>query len=275
MAAGGGGAWKVAYADFVTAMMAFFMVMWITAQNEKMKQSVQHYFNDPFNSESKTKGPEAAGSTTTGPLAPGSKQLLPNTRPGDPPGIKREKKAPKSVGRKVDATGPKAWSGEGNKMAGVGKPTLIVRNDGKDPHNGAVLVFADRGSELTDKAKDQLKKLVPLLAGKRQKIEIRGHARQLSAPENGSAGGDSSGGDIEAWQLSYARCMATMKYLVQAGIEADRFRLSQAGPNEPRTITEGAEHLTQNSCVDVKVLPELVDDYFGSRDERAALDQSP
>ena len=32
MAGHGGGAWKVAYADFVTAMMAFFMVMWITAQ---------------------------------------------------------------------------------------------------------------------------------------------------------------------------------------------------------------------------------------------------
>ena len=29
--AGGGGAWKVAYADFVTAMMALFMVLWISA----------------------------------------------------------------------------------------------------------------------------------------------------------------------------------------------------------------------------------------------------
>jgi chemotaxis protein MotB len=267
--AGGGGAWKVAYADFVTAMMAFFMVMWITAQNEKMKQSVQHYFNDPFNSESKTKGPEAAGSTTTGPMAPGSRQLLPNTRPGDPPGIKRDKNQPKMIGRKIDATGPKAWSGEGNKLAGVGKPTLVVRNDGKDRHNGAILIFADRDAQLTDKAKEQLTNLVPLLAGKRQKIELRGHARQLSDPAKGSSG------EIDAWQLSYARCMATMKFLVAAGVEADRFRLSQAGANEPRTITDGTEHLTENSCVDVNVLPELTEDYFGSSDERAALDKSP
>ena len=35
--AGSGGAWKVAYADFVTAMMAFFLVMWITAQSQKVK----------------------------------------------------------------------------------------------------------------------------------------------------------------------------------------------------------------------------------------------
>lgn len=44
-----GGAWKVAYADFVTAMMAFFIVMWILGQSEEVKQSVQEYFENPFN----------------------------------------------------------------------------------------------------------------------------------------------------------------------------------------------------------------------------------
>src|SRR6266550_3563930 len=48
MAAGGGGAWKVAYADFVTAMMAFFLVMWITAQSAPVKQAVAQYFEDPL-----------------------------------------------------------------------------------------------------------------------------------------------------------------------------------------------------------------------------------
>ncbi len=42
-----GGAWKVAYADFVTAMMAFFIVMWILGQSEKIKESVSAYFKDP------------------------------------------------------------------------------------------------------------------------------------------------------------------------------------------------------------------------------------
>jgi chemotaxis protein MotB len=45
--AGGGGAWKVAYADFVTAMMAFFMVMWLVSQDQKVKDSVAKYFVDP------------------------------------------------------------------------------------------------------------------------------------------------------------------------------------------------------------------------------------
>ena len=50
MAQGGGGAWKVAYADFVTAMMAFFLVMWICGQDQKVRQAVSFYFNDPANS---------------------------------------------------------------------------------------------------------------------------------------------------------------------------------------------------------------------------------
>ncbi|MEI6535205.1 MAG: flagellar motor protein MotB [Verrucomicrobiaceae bacterium] len=45
-AAGKGGAWKIAYADFVTAMMAFFLVMWlINASNEETRSQVASYFN--------------------------------------------------------------------------------------------------------------------------------------------------------------------------------------------------------------------------------------
>lgn len=43
-----GGAWKVAYADFVTAMMAFFMVMWlITAVSEEDRAAIFDYFKNP------------------------------------------------------------------------------------------------------------------------------------------------------------------------------------------------------------------------------------
>ncbi len=45
-----GGAWKVAYADFVTAMMALFMVLWISAQDQKILISTSHYFQTPFTS---------------------------------------------------------------------------------------------------------------------------------------------------------------------------------------------------------------------------------
>ncbi len=42
-----GGAWKVAYADFVTAMMALFIVLWLMSQSDKVKKAVAGYFNDP------------------------------------------------------------------------------------------------------------------------------------------------------------------------------------------------------------------------------------
>ena len=42
-----GGAWKVAYADFVTAMMALFIVLWLTSADEEVKKAVAAYFNNP------------------------------------------------------------------------------------------------------------------------------------------------------------------------------------------------------------------------------------
>jgi chemotaxis protein MotB len=42
-----GGSWKVAYADFVTAMMAFFMVMWILGMDDRTKSAIEGYFSNP------------------------------------------------------------------------------------------------------------------------------------------------------------------------------------------------------------------------------------
>ncbi len=43
-----GGSWKVAYADFVTAMMALFLCLWLTAQDSKIKDAVERAFRNPF-----------------------------------------------------------------------------------------------------------------------------------------------------------------------------------------------------------------------------------
>src|SRR2546421_6581680 len=42
-----GGAWKVAYADFVTAMMALFIVLWLLNTSEKVQKAISAYFRDP------------------------------------------------------------------------------------------------------------------------------------------------------------------------------------------------------------------------------------
>jgi chemotaxis protein MotB len=56
-----GGAWKVAYADFVTAMMALFIVLWLVNTDDQTKKAISGYFKDPTGA-SKELGSGAAGS---------------------------------------------------------------------------------------------------------------------------------------------------------------------------------------------------------------------
>ncbi|MFB3819701.1 MAG: flagellar motor protein MotB [Candidatus Methylomirabilales bacterium] len=77
-----GGAWKVAYADFVTAMMALFIVLWIVGQNQTVRQAVAAHFKDP------------TGLQKGGPaLLPGGGQpaLVAVPRPGDGEGREAER----------------------------------------------------------------------------------------------------------------------------------------------------------------------------------------
>ena len=60
-----GGSWKIAYADFVTAMMAFFMVLWIIGMDSQMKQAIESYFTDPI-------GSQRAYSNGSSPISSGS-----------------------------------------------------------------------------------------------------------------------------------------------------------------------------------------------------------
>jgi chemotaxis protein MotB len=55
-----GGAWKVAYADFVTAMMALFIVLWLLNTNKPVREAISGYFNDPAGTADKS-GTNRAG----------------------------------------------------------------------------------------------------------------------------------------------------------------------------------------------------------------------
>ncbi|MGZ8457391.1 MAG: flagellar motor protein MotB [Gemmatirosa sp.] len=63
-----GGSWKVAYADFVTAMMAFFMVMWILGMDDKVKQAIEGYFSNPV-------GYKKGASAGASPISSGSSPM--------------------------------------------------------------------------------------------------------------------------------------------------------------------------------------------------------
>jgi chemotaxis protein MotB len=67
-----GGSWKVAYADFVTAMMAFFLVMWIISMNEQVRDDIQSYFNNPSAAAQSRAGISKLASGGMNPVATGT-----------------------------------------------------------------------------------------------------------------------------------------------------------------------------------------------------------
>ncbi len=70
-----GGAWKVAYADFVTAMMSLFIVLWLTSSNDAVRKSVAGYFNDPKGTAA-LEGSSRAGSGNSLPITKADMQQL-------------------------------------------------------------------------------------------------------------------------------------------------------------------------------------------------------
>lgn len=251
MAGKGGGAWKVAYADFVTAMMAFFLVMWIVAQNKPAKEAVAKYFRDPFGSVGPPSGPPVAVAT------PDSGGLS---------NLKAPPKGPRGYGRGPMKAEAKAVFGSALK----GGAPLEASQEAGSARIGTTILFAEDSADLDKEAKTALDAMTPALLGKPNKIEIRGHATGRPLPA-GSPFAD-------AWQLSYARCLAVYKFLAQAGLETHRMRLSQAGPYEPQEQPGKSDWMTHNSRVEVYMLGEFsnaVQKPAKRKSGRSAADEPP
>jgi len=249
MAGHGGGAWKVAYADFVTAMMAFFMVMWITAQNAAVKQAIAQYFQDPgSNSKRSTGGPPLLPPNKSGQM-PGP-SIVPGAKPGNALGVDHLRSSRSLI------------LGTGEK-----KPSLFVLHDGNQRCMGTMILFAEDSAELDETAKQRLMLVVTELRGKSQKIEIRGHAARTSQSEKHT--------EKDPWQISYDRCQAVMKFLVNQGIDAERLRLSQGGAYEPYSLDSNPSLHSHNSRVEIYILDEYAENFMGSPEERASRFVTP
>jgi chemotaxis protein MotB len=92
-----GGAWKVAYADFVTAMMALFIVLWIVGQSKSVKDAVSAYFKDP------TAFQTGAASVLKGGAGAGA-PMGPKTPASPPPTTEGEGKSGDADRRALEAT---------------------------------------------------------------------------------------------------------------------------------------------------------------------------
>jgi chemotaxis protein MotB len=248
MAGKGGGAWKVAYADFVTAMMAFFMVMWLVAQSKPMKEAIASYFNDPSG-----KNPREGNGKSNGML---NKETPPPPAPRGPlkgPG----KRQP--VIKSVDDEG---------KGRGIARKVVAMNlRDNNDLVVEAIVAFDEGSADLDARARQSLDKLADDLIGKWSKIEIRGHTSARPLPQASAFHDD--------WQLSFARSVAVMKYLTDKGLEQKRFRLSESGANEPASQGQDYGLAAPEGRVEVFVLGEIVGSKRAPVKEKLDLPESP
>jgi chemotaxis protein MotB len=233
MAGKGGGAWKVAYADFVTAMMAFFLVMWIVGQSKPVKQAVAQYFEDPLGTDN--------GSRSTSLQGPEDSTTIGSFESGLGPGRGLAMAQNKAVGKR--------------SMVGVAakKPPHIVifRHFNRTYSVGTVVLFTQESAALDSPAKERLDNLLPLLSGKPNKIEVRVYAPRQATPKGGAFG--------EVWQLARDRAITTMRYLTDHGISTERLRLTLDGALEPDTLYTGEKKAIPSARVEVFALDEYVD----------------
>lgn len=251
MAGHGGGAWKVAYADFVTAMMAFFLVMWITGQSPEVKQAVAGYFQDPWGTSSEYSAPASLlPSEMHGDVL--SLDMPQNIQPGNKPG------AADSDGKDADAQAKSRWAQQ---------RTVHFLQDRDRTTPALVVPFDESSADLSDYGKSQLDKLIPSLVGKLNKIEVRGHSTRRPLPADSPY--------HSLWELCYARCLAVMQYFAERGVEPDRLRLSQSAAFDPLTKRIETALQGENSRVEIFLLDEMADDRPGTDEDPDAKTMLP
>jgi chemotaxis protein MotB len=230
MAGVSGGAWKVAYADFVTAMMALFMVLWLTTQKEDVKQALEDYFRDPW-ARRNTAYNRVRQPTLEEPRA--GMQDLNKSATGSNPRLEphAELEAPEHK-----------------------RPKLVTVRSPERTTQGTLIQFEFGSAELTASSKERLRAVAEALTGIDHKIDIRGHvsreeARRLPDPE------------ADGWQLAFQRAMNVAHELQSQGIAAARLRPSLAGAYEPLNYGTTGPDVRSNARVEVLVLAERVAGY--------------
>lgn len=196
-----GGAWKVAYADFVTAMMALFIVLWIMSQGQNVREAVASYFKDPGVFTSTKRGGILQGEPL---LFPKSNSLIPGEEGDEVGKLKREGER---IGQMI-ASFPEFEKFKDKIEINVDRDgmriELIENKEG---------IFFDIGSAKVKKETENLLKLLARELGKLEnKIVIEGHtdARPYVTP------------GYSNWELSVDRANAARKILEENGLKQNQ-----------------------------------------------------
>lgn len=200
-----GGAWKVAYADFVTAMMAFFLVMWLVNQSPDVKEAVGGYFRDPGIFEHER---------STSPIAGGSGAMDGPMEALGPPDVAAaqavlEQAASRIRERIAELAGFRDLA-EHVVVQVTNEGLRIELQEGRDD------AFFDSGSALLKPRTEQVLALIGKeLAGLRQGIIVEGHT---DSRPYGRAGVYTN------WELSTDRANAARRVMEASGLPASQVK---------------------------------------------------
>ena len=189
-----GGAWKVAYADFVTAMMALFIVLWLMSQSEQVKKAVAGYFNDPKGTASLlgTTMPESGKGAT--PTANQNQQELRDLKEKLEKEIAANKELQKLI-KQIEIT----ITPEGLRIE------LLETKNGTFYESGSAQL-SPSGQELLALLAKELKTLP-------NKLLIEGHTDAAQYSENAN---------YSNWELSADRANSARRLLQEDGVRPDQ-----------------------------------------------------
>lgn len=278
-----GGAWKVAYADFVTAMMAFFLLMWLlNVTTKEQKMGIAEYF-DPNPKVSTTVSgangmlgglsisKEGAMVNNASPITPEQNQT-PALRPGEQKITdeklkeeikKREdanfKKAESSI-KAAMASSPELKELEKNlkmDMTPEGLRIQIVDQDGKP-------MFPSGSAEMYERTQKLLTKVSEVIRKMPNEISVRGHTDGVPY---------SKGKGYGNWELSADRANASRRVLVAAGFPEDRVN-NVLGKADKDHLVLNKPSDAQNRRISIILLrEELVTQVGANMSTKAVLEQ--
>lgn len=221
-----GGAWKVAYADFVTAMMAFFLLLWLLgATTEKQRKGLADYFTPTLvklKEQSAGSNGMLGGSSITDvdnyPNRAGQTGNKAMTIPRDTTGgpkegsekAKQVAKMQEKLAAKLQASARLARLAKQVRMIDTAEGVRIDLVDDAD-----FSMFQLGTTVLTSDAAELLDVIAQTVAPEIGALSIRGHTDSL--PWKGGAGANN-------WSLSAGRAEATRQALMRQGIAEARFR---------------------------------------------------
>ena len=227
--------WVVTFGDMMSLLLTFFIMLVSMSEmkeDEKyqaMVESIREQFGHDMTMASMTPG----DSRPRGAHSPNPVYSMGRAKQLDL----------KSGGQEVQA------------VVGDNDRVQIIR-PGEDSTAGGVIYFPEHETELSEDNKQKLQQILRQIAGKPQKIEIRGHTTRRPV--------DEKSGFRDEWDLAYTRCRNTMKFLIEQNIDPNRIRLGPAGATEPLYKGVEPDRLLQNSRVQILMWDERVEDLDGS-----------